>query len=136
MAFPELGEYLLAQDNTGVVVDALAALFAHDIAFRDEATFRILIDDQICHPLSFKRHHLAEVLFRDAREVQPPKPADGKDVGNIYKNVEPAQFIACQEDIWQPLPEVAAEDGSMMIKVRGRSEHRARGRGRYCSRQW
>ena len=62
-----------------------------------------------------------EVLFRDRRDIQPPQSSYEQGRGtsdNIYAALDPAQFVPCQEDIWQPLPKQEHEGGETAIKVR------------------
>ena len=62
-----------------------------------------------------------EVLFRDEQDIQPPQhlyTADTKRKRNIYTDLAPANFVACQEDIWQPLPQTVDDGGDKEIKVR------------------
>ena len=65
----------------------------------------------------------AEILFRDSRDIQPPVSsiADAKAKGpqaNVYADLDPALFVACQEDIWQPVAKNVLEGGETEIKVR------------------
>ena len=53
-----------------------------------------------------------EVLFRDTKDIQPPAESyEFKLTENIYRALEPAQFVACPEDIWQPLKTADDEFG-------------------------
>jgi len=66
-----------------------------------------------------------EVLFRDEVDIQPPAAlytVETKKAKNIYKELPPANFIPCQEDIWQPLPDTADADGEQEIKVKTRNQ--------------
>ena len=59
-----------------------------------------------------------EVLFRDACDIQPPASAyERKLKENIYSTLEPAQFVACPEDIWQPLSKGEDAQGEAVVKV-------------------
>ena len=63
-----------------------------------------------------------EVLFRDSKGIQPDvdaiKETAEEPENNVYGTLEQHQFIACQEDIWQPVGGAEDEDGEMGIKVR------------------
>ena len=72
-----------------------------------------------------------EVLFRDSRDIQPPGAAFEKGKGphdNPYSSLEPALFVACPEDIWQPVTAEADESGNVEVKVcaTARPPHRGR----------
>ena len=72
-----------------------------------------------------------EVLFRDTKDIQPPAESyEFKLTENIYRALEPAQFVACPEDIWQPLKTADDEFGVQEIKVRTSRQPRGR-----CARQ-
>ena len=67
-----------------------------------------------------KKMEGAELLFRDSRDIQPSHTAyeDRKgSTDNMYSMLEPAAFVACQEDIWQPINKTDGEDGDQGIKV-------------------
>ena len=63
-----------------------------------------------------------EILFRDSRDIQPPasayEAASGSIYENIYEQLEPAKYIACQEDIWRPADKVEEEGGVAEIKMK------------------
>ena len=62
---------------------------------------------------------MEEVLFRDSCDIQPPVAAyERKAHENIYAVLEPAQFVACPEDLWQPLNKGEEEHGEQNIKVK------------------
>lgn len=66
-----------------------------------------------------------EVLFRDEVDIQPPAAlytAETKRQQNIYKELPAANFIPCQEDIWQPLPDTNNGDGVAEVKVKSRNQ--------------
>ena len=62
-----------------------------------------------------------EVLFRDSRDIQPPvaayEDAPAASRPNMYASLEPPAFVACVEDIWQPLTTSGDESGLAEIKV-------------------
>ena len=70
---------------------------------------------------------MAEVLFRDMIDIQPPVGAyERRKTENIYTHLEPAQFVACPEDIWQPLHQGQEEGGAADVKVRAPASTPAR----------
>ncbi|MEO1567664.1 MAG: pitrilysin family protein, partial [Pseudomonadota bacterium] len=56
-ALPKGAEHLFLQQGAGIVLDTLAALFLHHVAFGNERAVGIVIDDQIGHPLGFEFNH-------------------------------------------------------------------------------
>ena len=66
---------------------------------------------------------LEEVLFRDSHDIQPPAEAyEQKLTENIYANLGAAHFVACPEDIWQPLSKDEQEFGEQEIKGKTRRQ--------------
>ena len=55
----------LVQDGVGVLLDPVAALVQHHVALGRD---RFVRQHEIGHAVGLERHHLGEVLFRDALE--------------------------------------------------------------------
>lgn len=59
----------------------------------------------------------------DSGDIQPPSATyERRNFENIYALLEPARFVACPEDIWQPLNKGEKEQGEEEIKGRSRND--------------